>query len=566
MASILVSLIGFYQLYLELEIVSEKGLDLYKLKSTFGHRNLWATFSVLSLAFLVFAFQYFKGFWKWLSALAILNTVFWIYFLESRSAWISLGVFVLFTALFWFFHIKRIKLSRFFSKVYGLVLCLGLGLAFFVYYHSANNKLQSQELGFDIPVGKESEKSFTVQERVLLWKGTGLMIQDNSLLGVGLGNWKIQFPKYGSDIWRARQGLVQFQRPHNDFLWVLSEQGILGLISYVFMFLVMFYFGFKNSENDKLSTNERAFNRILLAGILGYLSISLFSFPRERIAHQWVLYFSFSILIFYYFKNLKFKKAGVKAIFILPICLVLIFATASWIGWQRWQGEIFTKTILAYNSSGQWKNMAELSNRVKQLPFYSLDPSSVPISFYEGLANLNQQQNPEALKLFKEAEVAHPNMIHTINNIAAVYQFSGDSELAIKYYQKALTISPKYQDGILNLAAAFFNSNLVDLAYGVLIKHHSSFPEGDENYRAYTLVMLRVIQENTSERIQDEDLKNAVLQLNEDWLLQIHNKVILDSIKVDQRIIMDAIYGLEKLENTISTEQADHFRKAYLNN
>lgn len=563
--AILISAIyGFYQLYQELQTIGAETIDLYNLNSTFAHRNLWAGFLVLAMPFLVFSIQSFKGFWRFFAFALVFNNLFWIYFLESRSSWLALGIFILMYFATGILAKFKFRLSRIFSRLSLLIFGLVIGIGFFVFYFSAKNDLQSQELGFDLKV-EASEKSFTVQERVLLWKGTALMIQDNNLLGVGPGNWKILFPKYGSDIWRARQGLVQFQRPHNDFLWVLSEQGIIGLLSYVFMFLVMINFALKNSENQNLSREERILSRLILAGLMAYLCFAFFSFPKERIFHQWILYVSFSILIFDYFKGIKSNNKGFRKYWIITLATVLIGFSGFWLGLQRWKAEIQTRNILAFNNHSQWKDMADLSKRVKDFPFYKMDPSSVPISFYQGLAELNLNNKQKALELFLEAEKVHPNMIQVINNIAAVYQFNNDHDLAIEYFQRALKISPKYQDGILNLAATYFNANRVMESYQILLDQQSAFPEDDANYSAYVLVLLKVIQGNVAETISDQKLKNAILQLNDDWLKQIHEKLGLDEIPVDQRMIMDAIYGMENLDKSISQEQAEDYKNLYLN-
>ncbi len=562
----LAMLIGFFQLNQEIKLHGAEILDLYQLKSSFSHRNLWAGFLVLSLPFLVQSIYLRSRFWTLFSALVLVVSLFWIYFLESRSAWIALLVFAL--SYFGILGIQKTKfrLSSLFNKVSASIVFLTFGLGFVVFYYSAEDNLQSQELAFNLELKSETEKTFTVEERVLMWKGSGLMIQDNGLLGVGMGNWKIQFPKYGSDIWRARQGLVQFQRPHNDFLWVLSEQGIVGLMAFLFMFFSIIFMGLKNTENSILSNAERRFNRLLIAGIIAFLAISFFSFPRERIAHQWILIISFSIIGFYYFKFSNIKIKNLKIYQLIPLAFCVLGLMGFTIGLQRWKGEIYTKSLLSYKSANQWWQMSEVSEKIEDYSFYDLDPSSVPISFYKGLAKLNMGQEEEALQLFLEAESKHPNMIHVINNIASVYQLKKDFDHAIIYYQKALKISPKYQDGILNLSSAYFNSNQVMKAYDLLLSRQSSFPKNDERYSAYVLFLLNIVQENIADSIKEEELKNALLELNDEWLLQIHQKVQLDSIKVEQRMIMDAIYGMEVIQSKISTKQADEYRNLYLNN
>ena len=63
------------------------------------------------------------------------------------------------------------------------------------------------------------------------------MAKANPLLGVGLGQWRLVFPLYGKiqKFRESGEGLVEifFQRPHNDYVWVLTETGIIGLLSYL---------------------------------------------------------------------------------------------------------------------------------------------------------------------------------------------------------------------------------------------------------------------------------------------------------------------------------------------
>ena len=81
-------------------------------------------------------------------------------------------------------------------------------------------------------------------------------------LGHGPGNWKLVAPNYGAlQIRRwSEEGETYFLRPHNDFLWVLTESGIVGGLLYMSVFLVALYYGMKtiraesNGEKRLLAT------------------------------------------------------------------------------------------------------------------------------------------------------------------------------------------------------------------------------------------------------------------------------------------------------------------------
>ena len=84
----------------------------------------------------------------------------------------------------------------------------------------------------------------TAKTRILIWENSNKMIQENFVLGVGAGNWKINFPIYGLQDFseNVQNGTTIYQRPHNDFLWVFAELGIAGFLVYVSIFLIIFYY------------------------------------------------------------------------------------------------------------------------------------------------------------------------------------------------------------------------------------------------------------------------------------------------------------------------------------
>ena len=403
-----------------------------------------------------------------------------------------------------------------------------------------------------------------MHERGLIWKGSKRMILDNSLGGVGIGNWKIYFPKYGSDIWRARQGMVQFQRPHNDFIWVLSELGILGLLTYVSIFISAFYCGLKILLQMPVKPQERNLIIWVLVSLLAYIVVSLFSFPRERIYHQWLLFGSlamvFGIYLRYHSIKVVPKKKGNQT-FVLGLIISGIFLLISF---ERYRGEKLSRELSVTRETSNWSRMKKLSSTANQWVFYTMDPTSIPLKFYEGLACLNLQDLECAELGFKEAYRLHPNNIHIINNLANVYQFSNKSSEAIKYYEQALEISAKYQDGALNLAAAYFNTNRVIEAYDVLLRYKLIFPEDDESYKSYVLVIVKTIRDNLLDEINNPLIKQTLAGMNDEWLFQIHSKIALDKMAVENRLIEDAIYALEKVTHEILPEQAEEYRKYYL--
>ncbi len=531
-AAFIISGFGIIQL-VQAFMQSADSQDLYIVRSTMAHRNLLVSSMVLALPLLGFCAYYFRRLWKIISILALVCSSLLIGLLQSRTGWLAaialIGFFVVVlvisaTAL------RRVKLPIKTILIGIVVFAVG---SFLVFYTAIPEEAPNAELRNGFAFENPTDKDFTADERLFMWKATGRMINDQSLLGVGPGNWKIWFPKYGSDIWRSRQGMVQFQRPHNDYLWVLSEQGIIGLLAFLFMGLAAMYCGFRVVCQRFYPQQLRLLVGLILSGIMAYAVVSFFSFPRERILHQVLLYSGFAIIFSLYFHQLSMPQLKpVKSAKVLAIIIMLITPVLAYIGFQRWQGEVHTNRISAMRATSQWTLMLAESQAISNYKFYNIDPTSLPTSFYSGLALINLGEYPVAKEELLRAYSVHPYNIHVVNNLASVYQLSGDLLTAITYYNEALRISPKYLDGALNLAAAYFNFGQVEEAYQVLKKYHKVFlmdGSGDERYRQYMIVIMRTVRDNLADQQEEQGRKQQLLKLNEADFWSLH----LEYLEVD---------------------------------
>ena len=148
------------------------------------------------------------------------------------------------------------------------------------------------------------------------------MIKDNLLLGVGPGNWKKEFPKYGLKNTVGQKGDKFVQRPHSDFLWFFAEGGIVSGILYILLFAfllkdtLLFYLNRKEKK--------RYFFLILFSTTLGYIIISLFDFPSERPTHNLFLAIILGLIIGERLKQRKDYNATNKLFSIILMSLFSI--------------------------------------------------------------------------------------------------------------------------------------------------------------------------------------------------------------------------------------------------
>jgi len=74
-------------------------------------------------------------------------------------------------------------------------------------------------------------------DRVPLWQSAGEIFLDYPIFGVGLGGFEVHNYQYCGDNCREKRHLYS----HNVYLDVLSEMGILGLLSFLGIFVVFFW-------------------------------------------------------------------------------------------------------------------------------------------------------------------------------------------------------------------------------------------------------------------------------------------------------------------------------------
>lgn len=119
--------------------------------------------------------------------------------------------------------------------------------------------------------------------------------------------------------------------------------------------------------------------------------------------------------------------------------------------------------------------MLDIKNQIKAISnidpkFYNLSPTGMPVYWYRGIAHYDLNEFELALKDFKVAYKNHPYHIFVLNNLASSYEIKGNHEKAIKYYNKVLEISPKFDEALINLSAVYYNIGKYEKAFQTISK------------------------------------------------------------------------------------------------
>jgi O-antigen ligase len=437
---------------------------------TMANPNLFASALFLMLPFIFFGVLQFSSGWHKLSLITLTGVFFAVAVSQSRAVYGAILISSLATILPVLLRHQKLKLTQNEKKSYlrRLLLILviflisfsaALGLHSTVINHRhlwLNQSHSARYKNSDPP--PVTLKTFTrLNGRLRYWQKSLQMIKAAPILGVGLGQWKIVFPMYDQKIRASHNGRreMRVQRPHNDFFWVCSETGLIGLFGYLLFWGVIIFYSLRIIFNA-VDIQKKLFTILMLFGIVGFAVISCVSFPKERIFHNIFFMIIAAGPVTIYHQTFPRQKAlNPSKIFSLNIAILIILVFGLISGYTRFESEVHTKKAIAAYRAKDWKGAITEIDKANGR-YYNLDPTSTPLLWYRGMANFSLGKIKEARGDFLKAHTDHPYHIHVINNLGTCYAKLQDFDAAVDYYNRALFISPRFEQAILNLGATYF--------------------------------------------------------------------------------------------------------------
>ena len=279
--SLIVSAIYFFQIisnYSEIIKIESEWLrnkeEFDQIASTMGHKNLLSSIQFLMLPALIYLLFNSKRLIKIVSAIALTLIAVTLFQTQTRAVLFALFLFSISMFLLQKTNIKR---KHILTLLIGTILFLSTGYAVIKYTNR-----------YDAFIGEiNNTLNFTSSSRYTLYNSSIDLIKDHLLFGVGPGKWRVDIWEYG--LYEGTYGNSFAQRPHNDFLWVFSEGGVIAGISYIILFLILLresYILYKQRNKE-----DRLFYSLLFSTFLGFGFISLVDFPLERFSHNIIFLF-----------------------------------------------------------------------------------------------------------------------------------------------------------------------------------------------------------------------------------------------------------------------------------
>lgn len=258
------------------------------LKINSGNKNILAASLAIKFGLSVYALLESHRLIKWLISIILILAVIAIAMVNARASFISIAaqslLLVVFTTLT-MIRDKNWKLGI--SRIAFVVLPVIIGYVLSTIILDAAIEQQEQPTGYNTIAERAKTITFETSGRDKLWLSAIDYIKKHPLKGAGYGNWKLASIPYERE--NINELFVAYHS-HNDFLEMTAENGWIGGLLYISIF-VLASFWLLRILLDKNNPQLFAPAIGLTMGLASYFTDAMFNFPVERPGMQFFLAF-----------------------------------------------------------------------------------------------------------------------------------------------------------------------------------------------------------------------------------------------------------------------------------
>ncbi len=331
-------------------------------------------------------------------------------------------------------------------------------------------------------------KTNSIGVRFALWNRSVQMAKRQPFTGVGAGNWKLEIPSYGIKGFdeKVRYGMHFFLRPHNDYLWIFSETGILGLLGYLGLLGGLFVYAARQILRAKTMA-EVGIVIVALFGLSAYMVDAFFAFPGERVENT-VLLAVFGAMILN--ADLKSRDkvargAGQKGLLLL---VLIPFVVQFGLALYKFPKDAANLRLRAAKAQKDWKEVGVQAGLADSWWTRYETHSATPFAWYAAVSNVEQARglggpgNPafdqmmeEALAKTKLALEYSPHSLMALTELGSTYAQMNRFPEAVTAYEALLKTFPDNNEAWINLAICQYNLKDFDAAKAAISKVQAGF-------------------------------------------------------------------------------------------
>jgi O-antigen ligase len=529
---ILLSIIVFLQIVFSSISKGVLVID-YSIRATLSNKNFVSEVLVLLMPFVLIGYTQEQR-RKRLYAFALLLGLFTLIILQTISAWLVLLIaFVIFLPLYFYFfkpgEFSLLKMSKKWKALIFLFTALLIGLFCFTGLQKPLKTKMDKTLHYfnadfkEIIVKDDSSNVNSVYERFLLWRNTKMLGDEKPMIGIGLSNWRFLYPKFGiGGAYHLNSGAMHFEHPHNEFLLLYSETGLLSLIGLGLLITFVLVIAAKRFREEDGQTIY-----FMFCGVISFFILALFSYPMHRPYAVALLMLMFFLILNKGSERLfEVPKWGSALLLLLSLFMVRVqFARA--LGNYHMNSALHEQAINRFP-----KMLKEL--RLAENDYYQIDNTGTPINWYKGFAHYYTGSD-SAIYYFKLAEDQNPYHLQILSDLGASYENHGEHAKAITYFNKVVAITPLFPSAHLNLAIAQYNLGALDSALAQI----NSSKVGSEYEQKVLITILSSYAKQMSDSASDIVIKQCLAQISmvDSTLLKINKLALRDNLYFRQVLL-----------------------------
>ena len=453
---------------------------VYAVKGFAAHKNLFVIQLFLHLPFLLIGFIKTKTKIKYFYVITALLVLLLLISLLARAFMLGL-ITTFFTAMaLWLLNRDR-RNNAFNWKPVAIALPVILFLVIGIFTLRGGVEMLNRYNVFNF---KEPRN---VQERFVLWSNTVELIKDKPLTGWGAGNWDVFFPSTGiQDIKRMAVLSKTVSRPHNDYLWIASETGVVGLALYLSLLVFVYFIALKTIRRTNSPTDKRTLI-ILISFFTGYLVIAFFDFPKERSELNFLVATIIALVsIFAQKESIQKNYLTLNGLpsRLVSLGIAVLLAGLLYVGGTRYVSEQKSALVKGYFNHQQFDKIIPLTPGIKHA-LYNIDPAETPVKYYDCFAYFSNKNYTKAAIFGEEALLDSPYHVSTLKKIAAAYGELAQYEKAIPHFETLRQINPNDDLNNEALAVSYYNTDQKEKAKAIVENLNSEHPSIVEMQRQF---------------------------------------------------------------------------------
>lgn len=449
LSGLLQAFYGIMQLYgISPGIVSSQ----FKVIGTLGNPDYFAGYlvSVAPCALGIFLLsknkKIFTKFFTIIALISFLGCIFILPSTLSRSAWLACSAGIAF--ILWQKYHFTDKVKIIFNTKIKMVSVVLMSLIF----------------SLVIIAGLYQIKPESAFGRILLWKVTLNMIEENPIVGVGFNKFDVAYNNYQADYFAKGNGsntekllADNVRHAHNEYLQIGAEIGMIGLLIFLGIIFSAFKFSVINNDPNTVRqlTEKVIINISAKAGLIALLVFSLFSFPLHILPN--LINFIFSLAVIsktnnpLFLNEIKLKSFVFKPAAIFVIAIASFFAikyVQLYEAYYKWNDAFMAAKVGSFDiAEKKYKNLFPvLKNNGEFLFFYGASLSAIG----------NYKEAIKFLELAKQ-NFSDPNLYITLGQ---TYDRLNDFYKAESNLLHASNITPYKLFPKYLLAKLFFKNNM----------------------------------------------------------------------------------------------------------